>query len=146
MAYKKRHIEGLTSAAPTILGTLGLGATYARPVSMKARLWSSSAKSVAGADTAIRVELKDADGNIFYLDAADVDYATSAKNYVFSKDDTTTGITGHTYVDQTGATLAGVSNTYAPLPPVKGPLTVTIRNCGTATDYVELDVIVDTGN
>lgn len=143
MTYKKRHIEGLTTADPTVLGTLGLGATYGRPVSMKVRNWASSAKAGAGSDVLGKIELKDADGNIFFLDAADRNYAGAAVNLVFAKDVTVTGVTGHTYVDQTGATLAGVAETFAPLPPVKGPITVTARAFTTVTDYLEIDLIVE---
>lgn len=156
MAINKRVIEGLTSAAPKVIGAVGLGplfpggpgARYGRVLGMEVRNFASAAKAAAGADTAGTIELKDADGLIFFLDAADRDYATALVRLRFYRDDTTTGITGApTPVDQTGAAFSGdpgAANTLGqPLRIVKGPITVTARNFGTVTDFLSVTLITE---
>jgi hypothetical protein len=144
MAFKRRRIEGLTSAAPKELGSVGLGAAYGRVFGMVARNYASSAKAAAGTDTAGRIELKDANGDIFFLDAADRDYATAEVTLAFHMDATVTGL-GITPVDLTGAAITGAAgdNPTAEMPVVKGPITVTARNFGTVTDYLSVDLLVE---
>lgn len=145
--FNRRRIEGLTAAAPQVLGKVGLGRSqsgnggaYGRVLGARVRNWASSAKAGAGADVLAKVELKDADGVIFYLDAADRDYATAAVNLNFVADDTATGL-AITNVDSTGADVA--AGEAAQTPVVRGPITVTIRNGATTTDFFTVDLLVE---
>jgi hypothetical protein len=156
MTINKRVIEGLTSAAPKVIGAVGLGpaypgfagAKYGRVLGMEVRNFASIAKAAAGADILGTIELKDADGFIFYLDAADRDYAAAVVRLRFYRDDTVTGITGApTPVDQTGAAFSGdpgAANVIGQLlRVVKGPITVTARNFATVTDYLSVTLITE---
>jgi len=154
MTFKKRRIEGLTSAAPVVIGTAGLSAPYGRVVGFRARNWASSAKAGAGADTAGRIELKDVDGVIFFLDAADVDYATAEVRVTLSSATDTTGLgtvlrsqTGTAYAAGAGnvvvVTAVGEFAAVAPMPAVHGPITLTARNFATVTDFLTVDLLVE---
>ena len=139
MTYKLKTIAGLTEDADDSLGTVGLGAKYGRVFGFRARNWASSAKAAAGVDVLQRVRLPYANRDIFYLDAADRDYATAEVTILFAFDDTATGL-NVTAVDATGATAtAGAGMT----PVVQSPITVEIVNGGTATDYFELSLLVE---
>jgi len=143
MAFKQvGPLAAVTNTNPKVLGTVDLGSRYCKVIGFYAHNWASSAKAGDGTDAAEIVELKDADGVIFYLDAADRDYKTAPGKKVFFKlDDTVTGL-NVVGADATGA-AAGATTPLDVV--VKGPVTVTIRNCGTATDYFEIYLIVDTG-
>jgi hypothetical protein len=139
MAFKKRRIAGLTAAAPQDLGNVSLGAKYGKVHGFRARNYASSAMAGAGTDTACKVSLTDANGDVFYLDASDRDYATAEVTIFIATDDTATGL-GVTPVDATGAAAtAGAGG----VPVVQGPINVDILNGGTATDYFVLDLLVE---
>ena len=148
MTILKRHVEGLTSASPVAIGTVGLGsnqvgsfagAKYGKLVGIIARNYASSAKSGAGTDTAGRIKITDAASKVVYLDAADRDYATAEVFLLPSQDDTATGL-DVTPVDATGA--AATAGAGAPII-MKSPVTVTAVNFGTATDYLSVDLLVE---
>lgn len=142
MAFKKRRIEGLTTSTTTTLGTVGLGASYGVVHGLIARNYASSAKAAAGSDVLTKIRLTDADGYIFFLDAADRDYATAAVSLSFVRDDTITGLTGKSVVDGTGASQV-TANVVAPNPIVKSPITVAVLNGATTTDYFSIDLLVE---
>lgn len=139
MAFKKRHCEGLLSADPKTVGTVGLGASYGRVHGAVVRNFASSAKAAAGTDTAVKLKLVDANSDIFYLDASDRDYATAEITLSIASDDTATGL-GVTPVDATGA--AATAGSGQP-PVVKSPVTVIVINGTTATDYISVDLLVE---
>jgi hypothetical protein len=139
MAILKRTAAGLTTATPVTIGTVGLGAKYGILREIRCRNWASSAKAGAGTDTAIKVKLTDNNSNVVYLDATDRDYATAAVVLVPSLDDTATGL-GVTPVDATGA--AATAGAGAPII-MESPVSVIIVNGGTATDYVQVDLLVE---
>lgn len=144
MAYRKRGpAAGLVADTDHDIGTIYLGAAYARVVGFQARNYASSAKAAAGTDVLAKVKLTDADGIVFYLDAADRDYATALKNYYIEQDDTITGL-GVVVVDSTGAAVAAGQQVEHFV--VKSPVTVTVLNGATATDYFEAYLFVDDGN
>lgn len=139
MAIKKRTAAGLTAAAPQALPEVGLGAKYAKLLAIRARNYSSAAKSGAGTDTAIKLKIEDNNGDIVYLDAADRDYATAEITLNVSQDDTATGL-NVTPVDATGA--AATAGAGAPII-MESPVTVSVLNGGTVTDYVEVQLLVE---
>lgn len=142
MAFRKTSsVAAVTSAATTVLGTIPLGAAYGVVKGIIARNWSSSAKVAAGTDVLEKIKLTDARGVVFYLDAADRDYATAEKTLVLAGlDDTATGLTPVS-VDATGAAAsAGAGGEYV----AKSPVTVEVQNAGTATDYFEAALLVET--
>jgi hypothetical protein len=152
MTIIKRHTEGLVSANPTDLPAVGLGqnqvgafsgAKFGRLVGIRARNFSSSAKSGAGADVLTSLRITDGNGDIVYLDAADRDYATAEVTLWPSADDTVTGITSTTggiAVDQTGAAAsAGAGGGIV----MQSPVTVRVLNGTTATDYFSVDLLVE---
>lgn len=147
MAFKKRRISGLVLDADHALGNavgestvkLGLGAKYGRVFGFRARNFASSAMAGAGTDTAQRVRLTDANGDIFYLDAADRDYATAEVTIQFVLDDT--AVAGITATDATGAVRA--AGEASPGAFVQGPITVEVVNGATATDFFVLDLLVE---
>ena len=135
MAFKERGpAAAVTTAATTVLGTISLGAAYGRVIGFRARNWASSAKAAAGVDALSRLKLADANGLIFFLDAADVDYKTAEVNVTISQDDTATGLT-HLLKDATGAAVTAGAGAN---PICKSPITVTILQADTATDYMEV--------
>lgn len=136
MPYKEQGpAAAVTTAATTVLGTVSLGAAYGRVLGYRARNWASSAKAGAGTDALSRLKLADANGLIFYLDATDVDYKTAEINRVISQDDTATGLTGPLAVDHTGAAVTAGAGIH---PILRSPITVTITQADTATDYMEV--------
>ena len=137
MSYRKTSaIAAVTSAATTVLGTINLGASYGVVKGFVARNWASSAKAAAGVDALEKVKLTDANGLVFYLDAADRDYKTAQVTVAIAGDDTATGL-GYIPVDATGAASgAGIEVV------VKSPVTVEVQDAGTATDYFELALLV----
>lgn len=141
---KARTVAGLTAANPQALTpVVKPGAEWVRVVGISARNWASSAKGGAGADTAQKVKIVDADSRVVFLDAADRDYATAAVNLAIAgQDDTSTGL-GWTAVDATGAAAAAGEN--APGVLARTPLTVSILNGTTVTDYFEAQIICDVG-
>jgi hypothetical protein len=152
MAFVRRRVEGLTTATPVTIGTVGGGNAgvgpsrqYAALRCIEARNFSSSAKSAAGADVLGRIEIDDADGRILFLDAADRDYATALVRLIVVRDVTATGLTNYgTVVDATGAavTLAAESEGFAPAP-FRLPFTVKGVNFGTTTDFLSVDLILE---
>lgn len=140
MAFKKRGpVAAVTSASTTVLGSVTLGADYGRVLGFIARNWASSAKAAAGTDALEKVKLTDANGDVFYLDAADRDYKTAEVTIQFGLDDTATGL-GITAVDGTGAALSAGA---ALQPVVQSPVTVEVQDAGTATDYFEVYLLVE---
>lgn len=138
-ANRRRRVQGLLSASPVTLGTIGLGSKFAFLRAIRARNWASSAKAGAGTDTAVKVKITDNNGDIVFLDAADRDYATAEVTLYPSADDTTTGL-GITPVDATGA--AATAGAGSPII-MESPVTVVITNGGTATDFMTVDLIVE---
>lgn len=142
MTFKKKRVEGLIADSDHPIGTLYLGAKYARFYGFRARNWASSAKAGAGTDTAVKIRLTDANSDIFYLDATDTNYATAEVTYFVGYDDLNTGLgispvtaIGSAWVATEGATLVG--------PIIESPITVEIVNGGTATDYFTFDALVE---
>jgi len=77
-----------------------------------------------GTSTTTRLEIKDADGKIVYLDAADKDYDTAELDKILLLDPTVTGLTQVIPRQNTGASFqAGIGRGELPL--VRSPLTVT---------------------
>lgn len=149
MAIKKTSsAAAVTTAATTTLGTIALGAAYGRVLGFQAANWASAAKAAEGTDAANKVQLTDAEGRVFYLDASDRDYgATSGPSpstggtYIFfGQDETATGLTD-LHVDATGAALSSQAGLKGAV--VKSPVTVTVVNTGTATDYFEVSLFVE---
>jgi len=129
----------VTSASTTVLGTITLGASYAKILGIVARNWASSAKAGAGTDALEKIKLTDAASKVVFLDAADRDYKTAEVTLLIAADDTATGLTPIP-VDATGAAAsagAGISLI------AKSPVTVEIQNAGTATDYFECYLLVE---
>lgn len=140
MAFKKKGpAAAVTSAATTVLGTIALGSAYGRVHGIIARNWASSAKAGAGTDVLEKIKLTDANNDVFYLDAADRDYATAEVTLAIGADDTSTGL-GVTAVDATGAAASAGAGLN---PVVKSPITVEVQNAGTATDYFEVYLLVE---
>ncbi len=152
MAFKFRGpATGLTALGTTdVLTTVSLGAAYGRVFGFQCANWASSAKAAEGTDTAQKVKLADATGRIVFLDAADRDYgatsgptgsaASSGTTIMFGQDETVTGI-GDIHTDATGAALSSQAGLKGAL--CKSPVTVSILNGGTATDYVEVYLYVE---
>ncbi len=136
---RRRRVEGLVSANPTTLAELGLGSKFATLRAIRARNWASSAKAAAGVDVLTQVEITDKNGDVVYKDAADRDYATAEVTLHPVLDDTATGL-GITGVDATGAArAAGEASAII----MEGPVTVKILNGTTATDFMTVDLIVE---
>lgn len=146
---KTPAVAALTAATPQAVGSVSLGAPYARVIGFQAANWASSAKAAEGTDAAQRVKLVDAEDRVIFLDAADVDYgATSGPTpstggtYVFfGQDDTTAGLTDRAK-DATGTALAADAG------PIRGavaksPVAVSVINGGTVTDYFEVSLYVE---
>jgi len=147
MAIKKRRIEGLVLDTDHDLGNiagaqtvkLGLGAPFAKLLSIRARNWASAAKGAAGADVLTKIRITDANGDIVYLDAADRDYATAEVTINPTQDDTVTGL-NVIATDATGATATAGAG--APII-MQGPVLVAVVNGATATDFFTCDLIVE---
>lgn len=141
---KTATVSALLADADVDIGTVYLGNTVARVVGFWARNFASAAEAAegiggtGGTDTAVRVKLVDADGTIFYLDAADKDYTAGSKRHI-ELDDTVTDLTVLA-VDATGAAAAAAA-VQAPI--ARSPVTISVINGGTATDYFSIYLIVD---
>lgn len=140
MAFRKvGPVAAVTTAATTVLGSISLGAPYGKVHGFTAQNWASSAKAAAGTDALEKVKLTDANGVVFYLDAADRDYKTAKVNIAFAQDDTSSGLSV-TSVDATGAAAtAGAGNEWV----CASPVTVEVQDAGTATDYFEVYLLVE---
>jgi hypothetical protein len=140
-------VSALTAATPQSLGSVSLGAPYAKVLGFTMANWASSAKAAEGTDTAQKVSLTDAAGRVIYLDAADFDYGAASgaaigvgfHTTLIGQDDTSTGLLTRA-VDATGA--AATAGAGVPII-AKSPVTVAVLNGGTATDYVEVALIVE---
>ena len=143
MPYLKRYKAGLTTADPTVLGQVGLGARYGKIKGFKAILWSSAAKTAKSADATSIIELKDADGQIFYLDSVGQAYnAATPVPRLIAYDDLNTGL-GWLPVTAIGAAWVAAEGQAIEPPIVKGPITITVRGAGTATDFMEVELYVE---
>src|SRR6266542_428280 len=141
MPFKQRHTEGVTAADPTVLPLVGLGAKYGKVKGFRAILWTSSARSAKSADATSIIELKDADGQIFYLDSVGQAYnAATPLPRVIAYDDLNTGLQVLPVTAIGAAWVAAEGQAIEP-PVVKGPITVTVRGAGTATDFMEVDLM-----
>jgi hypothetical protein len=149
MAFVRRRVEGLTTATPVTIGTVGGGVkagtgAYARLWRIIARNFASSLKAAAGADVLGRIEVDDAEGKVLYLDAADRDYATAEVRLDVHTDVTATGLTGSTDVDRTGAAFTLNADATFMVPVIaKLPFTVKGINFGTVTDFLSVDLILE---
>jgi hypothetical protein len=139
MAIKKRTVEGLISATPVTIGTVSLGAKYAKILAIRAQSYASSAKAAPSTDTAFKLKITDANNDVVYLDASDRDYGTAEITLNVTQDDTATGL-GVTPVDATGA--AATAGAGAPIV-AEGPVQVIVVNGGTATDYIVVELLVE---
>ena len=108
---------------------ISLGAPYGRVLNFTVD---------ATTDTSTTIELKDANGVIFYKDAATKNYTTKTYRNV-AYDDTTTGL-GIVPVDATGAALA--AGQVVPAPVIKSPVTVTWASV-TSPDSCDIELFVD---
>lgn len=132
--FRKRLVTLTRTATGNVLGTVGLGgATYFKCNGFRVQ--------DTGPTNSI-LELKDADGIIFYLDAATKDYHTAEITRSFIQDDTRTGLTGLTLTDSTGAALAANSSIYA-RPILKGPIAVRWNNATDTASVMRLEVMVE---
>lgn len=136
---RKRRVQGLTTATPVNLGTIGLGSKYAKLLEIRCRNWASAAKAGGGTDTAIKLKITDNNADVVYLDASDRDYAAAEVTLLVTQDDTATGL-GVTPVDATGA--AATAGAGGPVI-MESPVTVAVVNGGTTTDFVTVDLIVE---
>lgn len=140
MTYRMKSVEGLVADTDHDLGVVRLGSRFARVHGIRARNWASAAKGGAGTDTLMKIKLTDANGDVFYLDAADRDYATAEVTLAIGGgDDTATGL-GITPVDATGAAASAGAGI---IPVIESPVTVTVLNGATATDYFVVQLIVE---
>lgn len=136
MAIKKvGPAAAVTATDVWTLPPISLGAPFGRVVGFQARNWASSAKAAGGTDALETLKLTDADGRVFYLDAADADYKTATVYKFFGQDETATGLSD-IHVDATGAALSSQAGQKGAI--VKSPIRATVLNAGTATDYFEL--------
>src|ERR1051326_2450090 len=127
--YKATTTLVVPNPAATVTNTVTLRSKFAQVLGYKALL--------TGTDTAVRLQIADADSRTVYLDAADKDYKTAAIHKLFTTDDTATGITD-VPVDATGA-AATATAVFAPAV-VRSPLSVSIVNGGTAADSIAVDL------
>jgi len=131
--FRKRLVTLTRTATGNVLGTAGLGgATYFKCNGFRA-LDTGPTNSI--------IELKDAEGTIFYLDAATKDYHTAEITRVFTQDDTRTGL-GMTLTDATGAALAA-STPVSSRPILKGPIAVRWNNATDTTGTLRLEIMVE---
>lgn len=142
MAYRRvGPVAALTAASPQALPSLSLGVGLARILGFQARNWASSAKAAGGADAAQTVKIVDGYGQIVFQDAADRDYKSQNTFVWFAPDDTVTNLTGTVFADATGAATGATSGNVTQL--VGNPLTISVLNGGTATDYFEIYVFIE---
>lgn len=139
MTISRRTSAGLLSADPVSFTAVGLGTKYAKLLAIRARNYASSAKLAAGTDSAVKIKITDANSDVVYLDASDRDYKTAEVTLNVSQDDTATGL-GVTPVDATGAAVTAGAGTPIIM---QSPVTVTIINGTTATDYMEVQLLVE---
>jgi len=149
MAFVRRRVEGLTTATPVTIGSVGGGpkagpGAYARLLRIIARNFASAAKAAAGADVLSKISVEDAEGKVLFLDAADRDYATAEVRLDVFTDVTVTGLTGSTPVDRTGAAFTlNADATYLTPVAAKLPFVVKGVNFGTVTDFLSVDLILE---
>lgn len=130
MAFDRRNASlTVPNPAATVTTTLSLKWDVAELIGFRALL--------TGTDTAVRIRITDADSRIVYLDAADADYKTAAKNIVIAPDATLTGLST-THTDATGAALTVGLGGAGPV--VRSPLEVAVVNGGTAGDVISIDL------
>lgn len=146
MTVRMKRTESLLASTTQDFTPVSVGATYGRFLGFIAKNWASSAKAAAGTDAAVTLRLTDGDGIIFYLDAADANYAgtgTQLVRRVVGLSDAQTG-TNILAVDNKGAAPA-VANSVGEAIVVRTPIAVRVTNGATATDYFELRLFFDTG-
>ncbi len=133
--FRKRIVDitipaGQTSKAVNV----GLGGLkYARLVSIFAKI-------TTGSDATTILQLADTKGIVF-LDAAAKDYTGAGLRRIPVQDETRTGLTSYTYVDSTGAALAG-TNMVLPQPVLEGPLTLTWSSA-TAGETLRVELLLE---
>jgi hypothetical protein len=124
MSYEREVVSTvIPTAATSVVAVFPLKTDFAQPLGIRVL--------TAGSDGVGQLELKDADGKIFYKDAADKTYTTAIdKNLSF--DDTATNLTAATTpVSALGVAIA--TNLGGGLATVKSPITATYTNM-TAAD------------
>lgn len=135
MGFDRRTaVVTIPDPAATATTTLNLRSTWVRPLNFKILS--------VGTDTLIKLRLTDADGRIFYLDAADKDYDTAAIYTPLLTTDVTTG-TGPKAYDSVGVLAATAQS--GPMPVVKNPIEVAVVNGGTAGDVITLQLDYEYG-
>ena len=119
--------------AATVVQTFNLRSTYVRP--------NNFSILSTGTDATQKLRLTDADGRIFYLDAADKDYDTARIYTPLLLDDVNTGLTSAGGVGTfLGSDSVGVEVAVAQsgaMPVVKSPLEIAVINGGTAGDVID---------
>jgi len=135
MGFDRRSIQ-LTVPNPAATVTTGFNtrSTFIRPLGFK--ILST------GTDATMKLSLTDADGRIFYLDAADKDYDTAAVITPLLSDDVVTGLSMQAF-DSVGIVVAAAQS--SPMPVVKGPIAVSIVNGGTAGDVIDFTLDYEYG-
>ena len=135
MGFDRRSVQLTVPATPATVSTvLNARSKYIRPLSFKILL--------TGTDTAVKLKLTDADGIVFYLDAADKDYKTAAIYTPLTMDDVNTGL-GVQATDSVGIEVAAAQD--APMPVVKSPISVEIQNGGTGLDVIDFTLDYEYG-
>ncbi len=137
MPMLSKTVEVLTASTPLTVGKIRLQSKYGELLRLYVRNFADSTKAGAGTDVAQRIKITDGNSNVVYLDASDRDYATAQVILAPSIDDTATGL-GVTAVDATGA--AATAGAGSPII-MRDPVTVTVVNAGTATDYLQVTMV-----
>jgi len=125
-----------TAAATTSTKTVSLGCKYAQILGFRALS--------VGTSTTTRLSIKDTDGRIVFLDAADVNYAAAEVDKTLILDATVTGLTQVLPRDHTGAAgQAGVGIMQLPL--VRSPITMVATSQDGNDEVVTATVYYKTG-
>jgi len=125
-----------TAAATISTYTVSLGSKFAQVCGFRA--------VSVGTSTTQRLSIKDADGKIVYLDAADKDYDTAELDKILLIDPTVTGLTQVVPRQNTGASFqAGVGRGVLPI--VRSPLTVDLTNSEGNDEVVTMTIYYKTG-
>ena len=145
MAFKKRRIEGLTTANPVSLGTVGLGAGYGVVHGFRLKLWATAAKAANGADTTGNLKLVDADGFTFYDGTATltVDATPTQGVQVNILPDDSIPLAA-VMVSRDNLGVLGVATEGASAKVVvRSPITVSAVGFATTTEFLTVDLLVE---
>lgn len=130
--FRKRVATLTRTATGDVIKTVGVGGS---------KLFTCSGfRAKDTGPTNSKIELKDANGVIFYLDAATADYHTAEITRSFMRDDTATGL-GLSPADATGAALA--VGQVVPPAILRAPITVRWNNATDTTGTMRLELMVE---